>query len=69
MQDEIATKDWSVSKSPAFGVWVDPSSCTVRVESDLLTPGDVEALVHRFGTAISIDTTPGSHPELLSLPK
>jgi hypothetical protein len=68
LQDEIATKSWSRSRSPAFGVWVDPSSCTARVESDLLTPADLAALVDRFGTAISIDTTPGSHPELLSLP-
>jgi PASTA domain len=69
MQDEIATQDWSASKSPPFGVWVDPSSCTVRVESDLLTPGHIEALADRFGTAISTDTTPGSHPELLPLAK
>jgi hypothetical protein len=67
MQDEIATRDWTANKSLAFGVWVDPSSCTVRVESDLLTRRDIAALVHRFGRAISIDTTPGSHPELLSL--
>jgi hypothetical protein len=65
MQDEIAAWDWSAGRRPPFGVWVDPSSCTVRVESDLLTRRDIETLVKRFGTAISIDTTPGSHPVLL----
>jgi hypothetical protein len=67
MQDEIAAWDWSADKRPPFGVWVDPASCTVRVESDLLTRRDIAALVNRFGTAISIDTTPGSHPVLLRL--
>lgn len=67
MLEEITTKDWSANKPLPFGVWVHPSTCTVRVESDLLTPADVEALVDRFGTAISIDTTEGSHPVLLPL--
>jgi hypothetical protein len=66
MQDEIAEWDWSAGRRPPFGVWVDPSSCTVRVESDLLTRRDIATLVNRFGRAISIDTTPGSHPELLA---
>jgi len=64
IQDDVATRDWTANKSLGFGVWVDPSTCTVRVESDLLTEADIRALAHRYGTAISIDTTPGSHPEL-----
>jgi hypothetical protein len=65
IQDEIATKDWTVNKRLPFSVWADPSTCTVRVESDLLTPADVEALADRFGPAVSFDTSPGSHPVLL----
>jgi hypothetical protein len=67
LQDEIATKRWTKNKSLAFGVFVHPSTCTVRVESDLLTAADIRALVDRYGTKISIDTTEGSHPVLLGL--
>jgi hypothetical protein len=62
LQDEIAAKSWTEDKSLPFGVFVDPSTCTVRVESDLLTEDDIRALVDRYGTRISIDTTEGSHP-------
>ena len=63
IQDEITTnQDWKESVRPAFGVWVQPETCTVRVESDLLRPAEIEALVERYGTAISFDTTEGSHP-------
>jgi PASTA domain len=65
LQDEIAAKDWTQSKDLAFGVFVHPATCTVRVESDLLTDADIRALVDRYGTRISIDTTEGSHPVLL----
>ena len=65
LQDEIAAKDWTQDKSLAFGVFVHPSTCTVRVESDLLTDADIRTLVDRYGTRISIDTTEGSHPVLL----
>jgi hypothetical protein len=67
MQDEIATKGWSENKRLAFGVWVHPETCTVRIESDLLTAADIRALADRYGTAISIDTSEGAHPVLLSL--
>jgi PASTA domain len=62
LQDEIVRtrKEWADDPRLAFGVWVQPESCTVRVESDLLTPGDIQALVDRFGTAISFDTSEGS---------
>ena len=67
VQDEItADQAWTENERLAFGVWVHPETCTVRVESDLLAPAEIEALVARYGTAISFDTTPGSHPELLS---
>jgi hypothetical protein len=50
----------SVSLRVAFGVWVQPETCTVRVESDLLTPSEIQALVDGYGTALSFDTTEGS---------
>jgi hypothetical protein len=70
MQDEIApagraTKWWTKNERLAFGVEVHPETCTVRVESDLLTPDDIEALVNRYNTAISFDTTECAHPVLL----
>lgn len=52
---------------PAFGVWVQPETCTVRVESDLLSQSEVRALVDRYGKAISFDTTEGSAGEQLTL--
>jgi hypothetical protein len=69
LQDEIVRtrKDWAEDKRLAFGVWVQPETCTVRVESDLLAPADIQALVDRYGTAISFDTSEGSHPTRLSL--
>jgi PASTA domain len=66
VQDAVAAKHWTSNRSLPFGVAVDPVTCTVRVASDLLTSHEIKALVDRFGTAISIDTTKGSHPELLS---
>jgi hypothetical protein len=62
LQDELRERTWTAEESLAFGVYVHPATCTVRVESDLLTPAEIDALAARFGTAISIDTTPGSHP-------
>lgn len=60
MQDEIATKEWTDNKRLPFWVGVDTRTCTVRVGSDLLTPADIRALVDRYGTAISFDTSEGS---------
>ena len=70
LQDEIApagraTPWWTEGERLAFGVWVHPETCTVRVESDLLTAAHIESLVGRYGTAISFNTTEGSHPVLL----
>jgi hypothetical protein len=65
VQDGVAAKRWTSNRSLPFSVVVHPATCTVRVESDLLGPREIKALVDRFGTAISIDTTKGSHPELL----
>lgn len=65
LQDEIAAKSWTTNKKLAFGVFVHPDSCTVRVESDLLTAADIEALADRYGPSVSLDTTEGSHPVLL----
>jgi hypothetical protein len=66
VQDEVAGRGWVAGgRAVAFGVGIDPPTCTVRVESDLLRSGDVAQLAQRFGTAISVDTTPGSHPVLL----
>ena len=65
LQDEIAAKRWTTNKKLAFGVFVHPASCTVRVESDLLAPADIRALADRYGPKVSIDTTVGSHPILL----
>lgn len=68
MQDEIAThQDWTANKHLSFTVGVDTRTCTVRVGSDLLTPADIRALVDRYGTAISFDTSKRSHPVLLPL--
>jgi PASTA domain len=68
LQDEIVRtrSDWADDPRLAFGVWVQPETCTVRVESDLLTAGDIEALVDRYGTAISFDTSEGAAPRLLT---
>lgn len=66
IQNEITThQEWTNNKHLAFGVWVQPETCTARVESDLLTQADIQALVDRYGTAISFDTSEGSHPVLL----
>jgi len=66
VQDEIALRVWSPNAdSISFGAFIDPATCSVRVESDQLSAADIQALVDRFGTAITVDTTPGSHPELL----
>ncbi len=69
LQDEIARtrKDWSENNRLAFGVWVQPETCTVRVESDKLTPADIGALVARYGTALSFNTSEGAAPILLPL--
>jgi PASTA domain len=67
IQEKIARRDWSTNPRIGFGVNVDPASCTVRVESDLLTADDIHVLVQRYGTAVSFDTTPGSHPVPLPL--
>lgn len=65
VQDAVTAKRWTSNPSLAFSVAVHPATCTARIESDLLTSQEIEALVARFGTTISIDTTKGSHPELL----
>jgi PASTA domain-containing protein len=66
--DEITTnQDWTERRHLAFGAWAQPETCTVRIESDLLEPAEIEALVERYGTAISFDTSEGSHPVLLPL--
>jgi hypothetical protein len=66
IQDELARQTWSPNaRSISFGVFVDPATCTVRVESDQLTPEDVQALSDRFGTAVSLNTTEGASPERL----
>ena len=68
IEDEIPTKqDWKQNRNLAFGVWLQPETCTVRVESDLLERAEIEALVERYGTAVSFDTSEGSHPVLLPL--
>jgi hypothetical protein len=64
--DEITTnQDWTERRHLAFGAWAQPETCTVRIESDLLGSAEIEALVERYGTAISFDTSEGSHPVLL----
>ena len=68
MQDDIASdQSWSQRRGLAFGVFVDAATCTVRIESDLLRAAEIEALVDRYGTAISFNTTEGAHPRLLPL--
>jgi hypothetical protein len=39
----------------------------VRIESNLLEPAQIEALIERYGTAISFDTSEGSAVRLLPL--
>jgi hypothetical protein len=62
LQDEIVRtgKDWADDERVAFGIWVQPETCTVRVESDLLTPAEIQDLVDGYGPAISFDTSEGS---------
>jgi hypothetical protein len=68
IENEITTnQDWKQNRNLAYGVWLQPESCTVRIESDLLERAEIEALVERYGTAISFDTSEGSHPVLLPL--
>jgi hypothetical protein len=63
VQKRLSRRDWSPhAREIGFVTFVDPASSTVRVESDQLSPGDLAALAERFGTAVSIDTSPGSHP-------
>ena len=63
IQDEIAEdQSWHHRKGLAFGLWVQPETCTLRVESDLLRADEIEALIERYGTEISFNTTPGAHP-------
>jgi hypothetical protein len=66
LQDEIAEdQSWHDDENLAFGVWVDPQTCTVRVETDLIDDDGIAALVERYGGAVSFNTTPGSHPRAL----
>jgi hypothetical protein len=66
VQDELGLRQWSPrAGSISFGVWVDPATCTVRVETDQLTESDIQALIQRFGTAVSLNTSKGSSPERL----
>ena len=67
LQDEIAEdQSWHDNENLAFGVWVDPQTCTVRVESGLLRRPEIQALVARYGTAVSFNTTEGSQPRPLT---
>ena len=59
MEDEIIS-DWGEKRRLVFGAWAHAETCTVRVESNLLEPADIEALIERYGTAISFDTSQGS---------
>jgi hypothetical protein len=67
LQDEVVRtrKEWADDNHVAFGVWVQPETCTVRIESDLLLQSEIRALVDRYGTAICFDTTEGSAGMLL----
>jgi hypothetical protein len=63
---EIASRAWSPNaRSISFAVGIHPATCTVRIQSDQLTTDDIRALGERFGTAVSVDTSEGSHPVLL----
>ena len=42
------------------GAYADAETCTVRIDSNLLEPAQIEELVERYGTAISFDTSEGS---------
>jgi PASTA domain len=65
LQDEIAARRWTADEKLGPGVFVHPASCTVRVESDLLTTAEIRGLAERYGPKVSFDTTEGSHPVLL----
>jgi hypothetical protein len=66
IQDELTRRSWSPNAaSISFAVFVDPATCTVRLDSDQLTPADIQALSDRFGTAVSLNTTEGASPERL----
>ena len=70
LQDEIVrtSNDWAAPpRRAAFGVWVQPETCTVRVESDVLLPSEIRTLVDRYGTALSFDTSEGAAGSLLPL--
>lgn len=63
IQNEINPDLFTDPKGIAYSSWPEPATCTVRLTSDLFTREDIRRLIDRFGTAISFETTPGSHPE------
>jgi hypothetical protein len=66
VQRELALRTWSPrTTSIAFGLNVDPATCSVRLISDLLQPSDVRDLTAQYGSLITIDTRHG-HPVRLS---
>lgn len=66
IQDELAEGSWTPNAaSISFGVFVDPSTCTVRLDSDQLKPEDIQAISELFGTAVSLNTSEGASGDLL----
>jgi hypothetical protein len=59
MEDEII-EEWGERRRLVFGAWAQAETCTVRIESNLLERAQIEALIERYGTAISFDTSQGS---------
>ena len=71
LQDEIVKtrNDWvDEPRRVSFGVWVQPETCTVRVEGDVLVSVEIQTLVDRYGTALSFDTSEGAAGILLRRP-
>jgi hypothetical protein len=66
IQHEIERRSWSPNaKSISFGVFVDPATGTVRLDCDQLTRSDIRAVSDLFGTAVSLNTSPGASGDLL----
>lgn len=61
IQRELGNRGWDVDPSAAFSAWVDPSSCSVKLQSDQLSDEDVWRLAQMFGRLVTIDTSGGAY--------
>jgi hypothetical protein len=68
VQAALSKRDWT-SRAVSFTSFVDPDTCTVRIESDLLTAAEMESIVARYGTSVSFNASPRSRPVRMANPE